>query len=190
MAREKDRKPQFFFRLLCENAFNTYTESLEEHKWGDRINDAEDGSTNYALLVATHTIITNKIINAAGKELQEADDQLKKRISGRRLLRSDWAEVIRVEEQAPPEARENLGHPRFYFRVNKIVQMMKSENSGIRQELARFEVKVTDAAAQLAWWMMMIRGVAWDMSCYREQWPDQEFVPSTFYRDPRPVMLA
>ncbi|KAL1865371.1 hypothetical protein Daus18300_007261 [Diaporthe australafricana] len=181
------------FGQICESIFKNCTESLEKHAWGQKIiKSHEDSSTRYVLLVAAHTIMTKNAIDKADQEFHEAEDLLRKRITGRRLRSSDWAEAIQLERQAPVEAREyHLRNPHFYFRMKRIVQDMKSEDRGIRQELAKFRVEVTDAEAQLAWWMMMIRGIAWDMSCYREPWPADELpVPSTFYGDPTPVMLA
>lgn len=174
------------FLQKCEDIFESCTKILKTHNWGGEVdNGRERGSTKYALLVVAHTAITNKAVEDAETEFQEAKSRL------RRHHHSDWAEAIGLEQQAPPKARAQLGNPRFYFRMSKIVQHMKSEDRGIRQELAKLGVEVTDASAQLAWWIMMIRGIAWDMSCYREPWPaDEPFVPSTFYGDPTPVMLA
>lgn len=176
------------FLQKCESIFESCTKNLKKHAWGLEVdNGPEDGSTKYALLVAVHTIMTNNAIQEAKEEFQEVKRRLE------RHHRGDWAEVMGLEEKAPPKARDrqHAGNPIFYFRMNKIVQHMRSEDRGIGQELRKLGVEVTDTEAQLAWWMMMIRGIAWDMSCYREPWPtDERFVPSTFYGDPTPVMLA
>lgn len=169
----------------CREIFDSCTKNLTEHGWHLEVDKAPDGgSTKFALLVAAHTFLTNNSTHEAKNELQEAE---------KRLKNGDWAEYIGLEEQAPPEAKKkpHLGNPGFYFRMNRIVQNMKSEDRGIKQQLAKLGVEVTDTDAQLAWWMMMMRGIAWDMSCYRESWPaDERFVPSTYYGDPTPVMLA
>lgn len=185
------QKDSYTFNSLlqkCEGIFESCTQSLKEHNWDLGVdNGPEGGSTKFALLVAAHTAMTNNAIQEAEKDFQEAKGRLES------LHHGDWAEVMGIEQQAPPQARKkpHLGNPRFYFRMNKIVQDMKSEDRGIKQELAKLGVEVTDTEAQLAWWMMMIRGIAWDMSCYREPWSaDERFVPSTFYGDPTPVMLA
>lgn len=169
----------------CREIFDSCTKNLTKHNWHLEVDKAPDGgSTKFALLVAAHTFLTNNSTREAKNELQQAE---------RGLKNGDWAEYMGLEKQAPPEAKKkpHLGNPGFYFRMNKIVQNMKSEDRGIQQELAKLGVEVTATDAQLAWWMMMIRGIAWDMSCYREPWPaDERFVPSTFYGDPTPVMLA
>lgn len=167
------------FLQECEGIFDSCTKYLKDHTWDLGIdNGPEGGSTKYALLVAAHTIITNHAIAEAEKDFQEAKGSLE------RLHHGDWAEAMGIEQQAPPRARNprHLGNPRFYFGMNRIVQDIKSEDRGIRQELAKLGVEVSDTAdAQLAWWMMMIRGIVWDMSCYRESWPrDENPVPSTF----------
>lgn len=172
----------------CEGIFDGCTKYLKDHKWGHGVENApEDGSTKYALLVAAHTAMTNNAIGKAEKKFQEAKANLESAHHG------DWAEAIGIEKEAPPRTRNprHLGNPRFYFQMNQIVYDMRSEDCGIRQELLKLGVEVTDTDAQVAWWMMMIRGIAWDMSCWREGWPsDERFVPSTFYGDPTPVMLA
>lgn len=176
------------FLQKCEDIFESCTKNLKEHGWGLEVdNGPEGGSTKFALLVAAHTAMTNNATKEAKEEYLEAKGRPERQYHG------DWAEVMGLEQQAPPKARDrqHAGNPIFYFRMNKIVQHMKSEDRGIRQELGKLGVEVTDTEAQLVWWMMMIRGIAWDMSCYRESWPaDEDFVPSTFYGDPTPVMLA
>lgn len=175
------------FLEKCESIFESCTGVLKMHNWHREVgNRREGGPTKYALLVAAHIAITNDAIEDADTEFQEAEARLG------RPRRSDWADFIGLEQQAPPRARHQLGNLRFYFRMNKIIEHMKSEDRGIRQELAKLGVEeLTEAEAQLAWWIMMVRGIAWDMSCYREPWPaDQDLVPSTFYGDPTPVMLA
>lgn len=178
---------EVFNSLLQESQdiFDSFTKNLTEHNWHQEVDKSPDGgSTKFALLVAAHTFLTNNSIHEAENEMQEAK---------RRLKNGDWAEFMGIEQQAPPETKQKpqFGKPAFYFRMNKIVQNMKPEDRGIQQELAKLGVEVTATDAQLAWWMMMIRGIAWDISCYREPWPaDERFVPSTFYGDPTPVMLA
>lgn len=172
------------FLRKCESIFQSCTENLQKHTWNFRVKEnPEGGPTKFALLVAANNSLTNNSSKLAEKQFQEAKENLEN---------GDWAEFMGLEQQAPPEAKKkpHLGNPGFYFRMNKIVQNMKSENRGIKQELAKLGVEVTDTDAQLAWWMMMIRGIAWDMSCYRESWPAERLVPSTLYEDPTPVMLA
>lgn len=186
------RGPSVQFLQRCGFAFRKCTESLKDREW-DRpnTNRPEGSSTRYTLLVAAHTSMTHRAIDEAEEEYQEVKNQLKRDIAGREVLPSDWAGVAGVEEKAPPQARGWFRNPRFYFQMNTIIQRMKSRDHGIREELAEFGVEVTDAEAQLAWWIMMVRGITWDMSCYREPWPEDELlVPSSFYKDPTPVMLA
>lgn len=172
----------------CEGIFDGCTKYLKEHNWAHGVDNApEGGSTKYALLVAAHTALTNNSIEKAEKNFQEVKANLES------VHHGDWAEAMGIEQQAPPRARNprHLGNPIFYFRMRQFVSDMTSNDCGIRHGLVKLGVEVTDTDAQLAWWMMMIRGIAWDMSCYREGWPaDERFVPSTYYGDPTPVMLA
>ncbi|KAI7772868.1 hypothetical protein LA080_015423, partial [Diaporthe eres] len=141
------------FLQKCEDIFESCTNNLKEHGWGLEVdNGREGGSTKFALLVAAHTAMTNSATKEAKEEYQEAKARLERHYHG------DWAEVMGLKQQAPPKARDrqHAGNPIFYFRMNKIVQHMKSEDRGIGQELGKLRVGVTDTEAQLAWWMMMI----------------------------------
>lgn len=47
--------------------------------------------------------------------------------------------------------------------------------------------KITVADAKIAWWMLMLRGIAWTMSVFIET---KNEVPSSFYEDPTPVWIT
>lgn len=85
----------------CESIFDSCTKNLNEHTWDLGVDSGpEDGSTKFALLVAAHTSMTNNAIEEAEKDFQEAKGMLERHLHG------DWAEVMGLEKQAPPKARD------------------------------------------------------------------------------------
>jgi hypothetical protein len=56
-----------------------------------------------------------------------------------------------------------------------------------QRELQKDGCKISELDAKTAWWMLMLRGIAWTMSVFIET---KNEVPSSFYGDPTPVWIT
>lgn len=124
--------------------------------------------------------------------------------------RETWARTMGLQPDAHDGlVQEYLSAPEYWFRMCAMVECVR--DGDVQAELVRRRRRgrstgtsvggdpqrsvpawdVSEDAVGLAWWLMMARGVAWDMGCYREEWPDDAaVVPSALYGDQTPVMLA
>lgn len=190
------------FLRACRDAVDTCTDALAHRNWGELASESETDvgavSTRYVLLVAAHSYVAKRAVEAGDKNFEAAQALLTTK-KGRSPSRRDWWEHVNGHETSGAASTPVVpcGSPRFWFRMKQIRLDMMDPEKGLQRELLqkfgldvdRYEEK--DAQVDVAWWLMMVRGIAWDMACYREPWPeDWKPVKSEFYGDQTHVMLA
>lgn len=107
----------------------------------------------------------------------------------------DWRNELGEAAGSLPSSPPTFLFPssQAYFGARKVVEHMRDRDSdtNLSRCLARRSVEVSKGDLEVAWWLMMVRGIAWDMSCYQEPWPeDGAILYPALFGDQTPVILA
>lgn len=163
----------------CRETYNYCTRALQNLGWDEMV--AED-ITRYTQLVVVHCQIAMDAADQGDKKYNDNKKSPKDE-------QEEWKEEFQKAAGAAdlPSAQLKVASSKTYFRAKMVVK----NTSNLGELLRGKSVEVTEEEAKVAWWLMMVRGIAWDMSCYREAWPeDSAIVYPAFFGDQTPVMLA
>jgi hypothetical protein len=92
----------------------------------------------------------------------------------------------------------DVGEQEMYRIGSEYVARIGHKEHGVVRHMQRRDSTLTHEAVEEAWWALMLRGVAWDMSTNGDAvhgrrlqyyW-DQDFVPSSFYYIRTPVWIS
>lgn len=158
-------------RLLhdCRDAFNWTTLKFEELNYHEM---SPDGiNTFYVCLVAAHYRLAHETVDL------HRDLEKKQKDAWKRRLPQTWPRNLRI-------GSEDV----YQMVVERTVHLTTKEEWSITEAMAK-RGKVIDAKeAELVWWLLMLRGVAWILST--EPVASSFPVPASMYGNPTPVWIT
>ena len=190
------------FRSGCRKVFEWTTNFFHEspaispasgeigsHSWEWK----GSGQSRYVSLVAAHAIMVMKTNRLVRAELSDRVSKLKSDFPGGDERRKEHARLL------PFPNSEWTGLHEQYIFVRDYVANLRHEKYGIVQFLRARGVDVHEDFIEAAWWVLVLRGIAWDMSTTGHIGTRKEhglqyfwgsnYVPSDYYEMLSPVWI-
>ena len=150
--------------------------------------DAGDGKTWYTHLVAAHYVAGNYAAQYTVQHLKE--------------LRQGYPEERRAQHRAmvPYDRRATGDHVQYRLAQQYVERIRNGEHSVVRHLRGKSlsAEDLGDAQIEAAWWVLVLRGIAWNMTAGNPGWSNRiragqwegEPVPSAFYDMKTPVWIT
>lgn len=163
----------------CRSIFNWTTSWLLDNKFDKHDGEDPDRPTRYMHLVAAHCSMAHSVIPMGEKHLETL-----KKSPGWGPSRK--REHYQLDEYHPkPDSWYNASISEF---AKSYYEGLRHEEYGVVKYMHNREVELSANEIETAWWVVMLRGIAWDMSTFERRRGDA--VPASLHNSSHPVWIT
>lgn len=163
----------------CREAYDASTAFFRARKYDAIVGRSKDGkpTSRYMQLVGAHLTMSVDAIEEVRRKLKEDRDAHGQRTQSQQQVKYD------LEALSYGYFAEEL-----YLYAGEYVTRIGRSDSGVVKYMRDRKTPESDEATEDAWWMLMLRGIAWDMSIMVSGDLNSP-VPSSLYYNKTPVWI-